>query len=211
MLIFRLLNDLATGRSGLGGTLRTFLLGATLNAPVENVVVLIALADEEVTEQLAQVRVVGLVIEAQSTRVVEEDAKFVGETSAEQVGRGSHLLLHDAIVLLLLGGGLETLPGKGTAEEVHEDIRQRLKVITASLLNSQMSVDGGVTGSASEVLVLPVGDVKVGLGVAELLCETEVNDVYLVTALADTHQKVVWLDIAVDKVARVDVLDAGDL
>lgn len=49
------------------------------------------------------------------------------------------------------------------------------------------------------------------LWVAVLLCETEVDDVDLVSALADAHQKVVWLDVTVDEVSRVDVLDARDL
>ena len=74
-----------------------------------------------------------------------------------------------------------------------------------------MSVDAGVAGCASQVLVLPVRDVEVRLGVAVLLRETEVDDVNLVAALADTHQEVVGLDVTVDEVAGVDVLNTGDL
>jgi hypothetical protein len=53
--------------------------------------------------------------------------------------------------------------------------------------------------------------VKVGLGVAELFGETKVDDVDLVSALPYTHQEIVGLDVAVDKVARVDVLNSRDL
>ena len=74
-----------------------------------------------------------------------------------------------------------------------------------------MRVDRGVTSSARQVLVLPVRDVQVRLGVAELLSETEVDDIDLVATLANAHQEVVGLDIAMDEVARVHVLDAGDL
>ena len=74
-----------------------------------------------------------------------------------------------------------------------------------------MGVDGGVTSSTSEVLVLPVGDVKMGLGVTVFLGKTKVNDVDLIAALADAHEEVVGLDVAVDEVAGVDVLDTGDL
>ena len=57
---------------------------------------------------------VGLVIEAESSGVVEEYAELVGESTAEKVcGRG-HLLLHDAVILLLLRGSLETLPWKSS-------------------------------------------------------------------------------------------------
>lgn len=74
-----------------------------------------------------------------------------------------------------------------------------------------MSIDGRVAGGSCQVLVLAVRNVKVGLGVAEFLRKTKVDDIDLVATLSNTHQKVVGLDIAVDEVARVDVLDARDL
>jgi hypothetical protein len=111
---------------------------------------------------------------------------------------------------LLLGSGLETLPGKGTTAEVEHDIAQGLHVVTARLLNAEMGVDTGITGSASQVLVLTVGDVEVSLGVTVLLGQTKVNDVHLVSTLADAHEEVVGLDVSVDERLGVDVFDAGD-
>lgn len=73
-----------------------------------------------------------------------------------------------------------------------------------------MGVDGGVTGGTSQVLVLSVRDVEVSLRVAVLLGETEINHVDLVAALADAHEEIVGLDVAVDEALGVDVLDAGD-
>lgn len=73
-----------------------------------------------------------------------------------------------------------------------------------------MSVDGGVAGGAGEILVLSVRDVEVCLGVAVLLCQTKVDDVNLVATLADAHQEVVGLDVAVDEGFGMNVLDAGD-
>jgi hypothetical protein len=70
-----------------------------------------------------------------------------------------------------------------------------------------MGVDGSVTGGTGEVLVLTVGDVEVSLRVTVLLGETKVDDVDLVSTLANTHKEVVRLDIAVDEVAGVNVLD----
>ena len=205
------LDDLAPGSSLLGAGALAVFLGATLDAPVEDVVVLVTLTNKEITEELAEVRIVRLVVEAKSTSVVEEDAKLVGESAAQKIRRGGHLLLHNAVVLLLLGGGFETLPGQGATQEVHQHVGERLKVIATSLLDTQVSVDGGVAGCTSEILVLTVGDVKVGLGVAELLSETEIDNVDLVATLADAHQEIVGLDVTVDEVARVDVFDAGDL
>ena len=73
-----------------------------------------------------------------------------------------------------------------------------------------MGVDGGVTSGTSQVLVLSVRDVEVGLGVPVLLGETKVDHVDLVASLANTHEEVVGLDVAVDEALGVDVLDAAD-
>lgn len=132
-------------------------------------------------------------------------------SAAEQVGGGSHLLLHDPVVLLLLGSSLESLPGQRAAQEVHEHVSERLEIITTSLLNTQVSVDRGVTSGTSQVLVLPVGDVQMGLRVPVLLGKTEIDNVHLVTTLADAHEEVVGLDVTVDEVPGVDILDSGNL
>lgn len=221
--------DLAGSSSGSALSLR--LRVVLVDGPVEDVIVLEALTDEEVTEDLAQVAVVGLVVETQRTSVVQVDGKLVGEASAQDLGGSSHLLLHDAVVLLLLGGSLQTLPGQGATAEVEHDITQRLHVITTGLLchiwisissqnrvqhkdllhtDTQVSIDGGVTGGTSQVLVLSVGNVEVRLGVAVLLSQTEIDDIDLVATLADAHQEVVGLDITVDKGFGVNVLDARD-
>ena len=65
--------------------------------------------------------------------------------------------------------------------------------------------------STRQVLVLSVRNVEVRLGVTELLSQAEVNHINLVASFPDTHQEVVRLDVTVNEVARVNVLDAGDL
>jgi len=122
----------------------TGVLGAPLDTPVEYVIVLVSFTDEEIPKELSQVRVVRLVVEPQSPSVVQKDGKLVGEAATEKIGGCGHLFLHDPVVLLLLGGSLETLPGERTTEEVHEDISERFEVIAAGLLNTQVSIDGGV-------------------------------------------------------------------
>lgn len=184
---------------------------ALLDRPVKHVVVLVALANEKVAEKLAKVGVVGLVVKAKGSTVVEVEPELVGEAAAEELGRRRHLLLHDAIVLLLLGGSLEALPREGATEEVHEHVSEGLHVVSTRLLDTQVSVDGCVASCASQVLVLSVRDVQVCLGVAVLFGETKVNDVDLIAALAHAHEEVVWLDVTMDEIARVDVFDARDL
>lgn len=149
--------------------------------------------------------------------------------------RKGHTLLHDTVVLLLLGSSLQTLPRELTAEEVlfssacmfrngppisllgllhiithHQNVTQRLQIISPRLLHTQMSVDRRVSRRTRQVLVLPIRNVQVRLGITVFLGETEVNHVDLVAALADTHEEIVGLDVAVDKVARVNVFDTRD-
>jgi hypothetical protein len=76
--------------------------------------------------------------------------------------------------------------------------------------DTQVRVDAGIAGGTSQVLVLSIRDMEVRLGVAVLLGQTEVDNVDLVAALADAHEDVIWLDVAVDERLGVYVLDTGD-
>jgi len=76
--------------------------------------------------------------------------------------------------------------------------------------DAQVGVDGGITSGSGQVLVLPIRDVEVGLGVTVFLGQTEIDDIDLVAALADAHEEVIRFDITVDEGLGVDVLDAGD-
>lgn len=64
---------------------------------------------------------------------------------------------------------------------------------------------------SSQILVLSVRDVQMGLRVVEILGKTETDDANLVTALIDAHEEVIRLDVLVDEVARADIFDSRDL
>ena len=196
-----------------------------VDGPIEDVVVLEAFTYEEVAEDLTQVGVVGLVIEAKAACVVEVDSELVGKATAKHFGWGGHLLLHNAIVLLLLRGRFETLPRQATAAEVQHHVAERLHVITARLLckslvagqsecnptgltNAQVGIDGCIACGSRQVLVLAVRDVEVRLRVAVLLRQSEIDHVHLIASLPDAHQEVVRLDVAVDERLGVNVFDA---
>lgn len=76
--------------------------------------------------------------------------------------------------------------------------------------DAEVGVDRGIASGAGEVLVFTVGDVEVGLGVAIFLGQAKIDDVNLIAALADAHEKVVRFDVAVDEGLRVDVFNAAD-
>ena len=103
------------------------------------------------------------------------------------------------------------LPWHRASEEVHEHVAQGLDIVAPRLLDSQVRVDGRVASCACQVLVLPVGDVDVRLGVPLLILQDNIDDVDLIGPLAQPHEEVVWLDIPVDEALRVHVLDPRDL
>jgi len=104
---------------------------------------------EEDPEELSEVHVVRRLLEPQTSAVVQIHGELGGETLAQHLHRRGHLLLTDLLVLLLLGGGLQSLPWEAASVEVHENIAQTLHVISATLLNSKVGVDGGISGSSS--------------------------------------------------------------
>lgn len=73
-----------------------------------------------------------------------------------------------------------------------------------------MGIDASITSGTCQVLVLTVWDVEMSLRVTVLLGQPKVNDIHLVSPLADPHQEVIWFDVAMDEGFRVDVLDSGD-
>jgi len=74
-----------------------------------------------------------------------------------------------------------------------------------------MSVDTGVSGSTSQILAVAVWDMLPRFRVSESLGEAEVNNIHIMLLLANTNQKVVWLDVSMQEVATVDELNSLQL
>ena len=86
-----------------------------------------------------------------------------------------------------------------------------LEIIPSGLLVADVSVQRGVSGSSSQVLAFSEGDMLT-FGVLVALCETKVNDVYVVLGvLVAANQEVVWLDIAMDDPLLVHFLNSLNL
>jgi hypothetical protein len=77
-LLVLILGGLLT--SGLGNGLGILLV--LVDGPIEDIVILEALTNEEITEDLSEVGVIRLVIKAEGASVVEVDGKLVREASA---------------------------------------------------------------------------------------------------------------------------------
>ena len=170
--------------------------------------------EEEITEDLAEVGIIRLFIKVERAGVVEVDGKLVWEAIAENLSSCSYLLLHDEIVLLVIGSSLNSLPWERAAAEVKQDIPKRFHVITTRLLhgalitkcmndyrrltNAQVVIDRGISRSSSQVFFLTVWYVGVSVRVTVLLCKTKINDIDLMATLANAHEEIVRLDITVN-------------
>ena len=76
--------------------------------------------------------------------------------------------------------------------------------------DTQVRIDRRISRRARQILVLTIRDMKVRLGIPILLRQPKINHIHLISPLADAHQEVIRLDIAVDETLGMDVLDAGD-
>ena len=73
-----------------------------------------------------------------------------------------------------------------------------------------MGVDGCITRSPRQILVLTVWNVKVRLGITVFLGQSEIDDIHLISTLPNAHQEIVRLDIPMNERFGVDVLDTRD-
>ena len=78
----------------------------------------------------------------------KERRKHTWKALTEVFDGGGLFLFSDLLVLLLIGGGLETLPRKASSEEVHEYVTESFEIISSRLLSSQVCVDTHVSGRA---------------------------------------------------------------
>jgi hypothetical protein len=90
-------------------------------------IVLEPFANEEVLEELVKVRVVRLVVEPECSGVVQENAKLIGDPTAEKIGGSRHLLFHDTVIPLLLCHSLQALPWECSAKEIHQGVSKDSK------------------------------------------------------------------------------------
>ena len=130
--------------------------------------------------------------------------------AAELLEGRLNLLLLDVGVLFILGAAWKSLPGELALEEVQNDVTDGLQVVSSGLLNALVRRNGGVSGRASKILAVLVGNVLT-LTVFVAFGEAEVDNVDLVASgFGAADQEVVGFDISVDDPLIVHFLDATD-
>ena len=176
------------------------------DGPVKHIVVLESLSVKEFLKEPLEVGVIGAVLKPQGSAVLKVGAEFRGVSLAQLFRAGGHFAVHDALVLLFLGVGLESLPGERPADKVHENIAEGFQIVPTALLNANVGVDRCITGRSGKILVLAVRNVLVGTGIAVLLGQPKVDNVNDRLALAQPNQKIIRLDITMNKGLGVHIL-----
>lgn len=183
-----LLHDLPATSRCLGAAARTsVLLGVALNTPIKDIIILIAFTNEKITEKLAEIGIIRLIIETESASIIQEDAKLVGEATTKEVSWSSHLFFHYTVIFLLLGRSLETLPRKSTTEKVHEDVSKRFEIIATGLFYTKVGIDGSIAGGTREILIFSVRNMKVSPRITVFLGQTKVNYIDLIATFSNAH------------------------
>ncbi len=127
---------------------------------------------------------------------------------AQLVNCDLELLLLDVVVLFVLGASGKALPRQTAAQKVEQHVADRLQVVPARLLVTNMRVDTRVSGSSGQVLALAEGNMFT-IGVLVTLGETEIDDEYVVLVVVSaTDQEVVGLDISVNDSLLVNLLNS---
>ena len=88
-----------------------------------------------------------------------------------------NFLFFDSVILIILVFTCEALPRERSFKEVQKNIADGLHVVSPRLLNADVGVDGGVSRSASERLVVTVRDVLPCLCIFVALGKPEVYEV----------------------------------
>ena len=177
--------------------------------PVVLVVILVAVALEKIFEHVPHSCVLRSFVESQVSALAEILHELNRVALAQNLNGSCQLLFFDPFVLVPLVVGLESLPRKHTSQEVHGNVTDTFHIISAGLLNTQVSVDGSISGSSGQIFTLSVRDVfAISLDVP--LGESKVEQEHFMAGFVVTHAEVIGFDISVDEVPVVDVLDSGD-
>jgi hypothetical protein len=112
--------------------------------------------------------------------VTYEELSKLTRTALTQLRYGDGLLLiQNQHVLFRSVFGFQALPRQRPFQEINQYVRNGLQIISPTLLDTQVVVNAGVSGSAREGSPVPVRYVLEGLRVPIPLRETEINAVYV--------------------------------
>lgn len=147
------------------------------NYPIVDAVHFKSFKDKQIFEQFFEIFIVRRILKVELPAIIDVGSELGRKIFAEFFDGSGDLDLFDAFVLLLLGLGMESLPGQGTAAEIHQHIPQSLQVVPATLLYSQVRAYARIACRPRQTFLISAFDVLAGLGVDESFGQSVVDDV----------------------------------
>jgi hypothetical protein len=92
-----------------------------LDHPVENEIIFVSHAIEEILEEFAEIANVGFLFEFKTAAVVHVNSELLGVSFGQGLNGSRELLVPDLLILFLLCLSRETLPWEAASAEVHKD------------------------------------------------------------------------------------------
>jgi hypothetical protein len=129
-------------------------------------------------------------IRTEDTNTNQEFSKLRGTASAQLSDRDLLLVLEDQTIFLLGVVGFESLPGEGALQKVDQDVGDGLQVVTSTLVDPQVIIDGGVSRGPGQRAPISVRDMLKCFRVAISLRETKVDAINDVRALPSSDHKI---------------------
>lgn len=185
-------------------------MAGLLEHPVILIIIIVPAFVHQILENLPHIVVVGSLLEFEVSTVLQVSVEFFRHATRQRLDGGRDLLIFDSIVLVILVLALKTLPRQRSLQEVDENETDGLEVVTPTLLDAEMCIDTSIARRTRQRLVVLVGNVLTGLGIAIALRKAEVNHVNDVLLLAVADEEVVRLHIAMNKMVVVQELEALD-
>ena len=115
------------------------------------------------------------------------------------------------MVFLLPWRCIKIFPWKRTMEKIDEVVREGFKIITLSLLNTQVGVERSIARRTNQIFVRLTRDMNEGDFVTISVCKPEIDDIDQMALMMSAYEKVIGFDVTVDVMSRMDVFDTGNL
>ena len=118
------------------------------------------------------------------------------------------LLDFDLLIFFFFGLSWQPLPRQRSFDEVHEHHADLFQVIASCLLDAHVRVKTCIPRRARQLFVVLVADVTTGSRVLIALSQAKIDDVDHMLLLANSDQKVIRFDVAMEEATLMDELDA---
>lgn len=123
-------------------------MGADLIGPIIDIIYFYFVILHSLGEQVLQVFIIGFFLKLKPFGIVEELGQFAGIALTQEFSWSRYFFFHDHFVFGFRVLCLHVLPGQNTSQQIHDDIGDRLDVVSSGLLDAHVGVDACVSCSS---------------------------------------------------------------